>query len=112
MLINKVLTQEEMSIAYGEFFRASRKVCFDTTDVPKNLQPLISYAEFWGISDDWARQDLIQKASSDVKQNLKSVIGMFEDELDAWLACPEVAGAAPSDAYIAFSAMRMGADFI
>jgi hypothetical protein len=47
-----------------------------------------------------------------LRMNLKWVVVKFDDQLDSWLAGPMAQSASPTDAYIAFSAMRMAADFI
>ena len=90
----------------------SPKASFSWTDVPAELRQLIPYAVIWGLSDDWARQDLMKRTPAALKRNLKWVVQQFDNQLDAWLAGPEAAGPTHSKAYIAFSAMRMGADFV
>jgi hypothetical protein len=77
--------------------------------VPANLWPLLPYAEFWGITDDWAREDLVGEAPNEVLVNLRAAIVKFDDDLDKWLAGPEADDNCPSTEYIAFSAMRMAA---
>ncbi len=47
-----------------------------------------------------------------LKENLKWVIQHFDDDMDDWLAGREAFETNPSDAYIAFSSLRMAADFI
>ena len=106
-----VMKKEEIAKFYGEFYAQSRIINLADTLVPKNLRHLMHYAEFWGISDDWERQNLVIQAPEKVKNNLKLVIEEHDDELDVWLAGPEAASSNPSDAYVAFSAMRMAADF-
>ena len=107
----KPLNEEQMQDLYGDFYNANTKVPFARKDVPESLWPLIPYAQFWGVSDDWQREQLIQKAPIAVIKNLKVVTASFDDQLDEWLAGNESLSHSPSDAYIAFSAMRMGADF-
>ncbi len=101
-----------MNEKYGDFASASGNVVFDESDVPENLEGLIPYAKFWGLSDDWAREQLATKAPEHVKAELKLLIARYDDALDEWLAGDEAASANPSDAYVAFSAMRMCADFM
>ncbi|MBJ7313187.1 hypothetical protein ACFOLJ_24735 [Rugamonas sp. CCM 8940] len=110
--MNKILTLEEIESGWGKGFSANEKVTFEVQDVPENLRPLIPYALLWGISDDWFREDALKRTPSNLKENLKWVVGEFDDQLDAWLAGAEAACLSPSNAYIAFSAMRMGVDFI
>lgn len=96
---------------YGEFAKCSPLVEFDESDVPENLRNLIPYARFWGISDDLEREVLSEAADQSVKDRLKALIAENDDLLDDWLAGEEADSLAPSDAYVAFSAMRMCADF-
>jgi len=106
-----VLTTQEMEREYGSFFHRGSRMSLDRTGVPRNLWPLLPYAAFWGVSDDWAREDLVRDWPPAARQNLKAVIALFEDELDHWLAGPEADNPVPSPEYLAFSAMRMAADF-
>lgn len=100
-----------MAELYGSFINMSHKNLFKDSDVPNELKPLIPYARFWGVADDCKREQLVEHASKDIINNLKYSVEIFDDALDGWLSgsestCPEF-----SDAYIAFSAMRMAADF-
>jgi len=108
---DSLLTETEMKEAYGEFFNSSPGVHFEIGEVPEELRPLMAYAKFWGVSDDWQREGLVQKAPILFKENLKAIVRSWDDELDVWLAGSEAASPDPSDAYVAFSAMRMAADF-
>ena len=108
---NSLLSEKEMRDAYGAFFDKSPGAHFEPDDVPEELRPLMAYAKFWGISDDWQREDLVQNAPTPIKVNLKTIMRLWEDALDVWLAGSDAANPNPSDAYIAFSAMRMAADF-
>ncbi len=112
MITKKLLTREELEEICREFAGAIQKVPFKNSEVPDSLHPLVPYAEIWGVSDDWAREELVQKTPELIKENLQWVIVQFDDELDAWLAGPEASKADPSDAYIAFSSLRMAVDFI
>ena len=103
---------EAMKTKYGDFVSASGNVAFDENDVPECLRSLIPYARFWGLADDWEREQLAVKAPDDVKTDLKDLIAQHDDALDQWLAGEEAANPNPSDAYVAFSAMRMCADFM
>lgn len=97
---------------YGEFLSRSPTVDFDSKDVPENLRGLIPYASFWGIADDWKREQLVEAAPEHLKASLQQLIAVNDDALDDWLAGDEASSLNPSDAYIAFSAMRMAADFM
>ena len=101
---------ELMNERYGVFASASANIEFDENDVPESLRMLIPYARFWGIADDWEREQLAQRAPRDIKSELRNLIAQYDDALDAWLAGDEASSPNPSNAYIAFSAMRMCAD--
>lgn len=105
-----ILSVKEMENSYGRFYDRSPKVPLDRKKVPQQYWPLLPYAEFWGISDDWTRGILVQEAPADVRLNLKQVVVPFDSALDEWLAGPEADGPSFSDEYIAFTAMRMAAD--
>lgn len=79
---------------------------------PPDLRPIAHYVAIWGISDDGYRAQLIGSASEGARLNLKRVVSEYDDALDAWLAGPEAAGPDFSEAYIAFSSMRMASDEI
>jgi hypothetical protein len=97
---------------YGEFLSESPTVAFDSNDVPKNLHHLIPYASFWGLADDLNRERLVEKAPDHLKESLRKLIANNENALDEWLAGEEALSPDPSDAYIAFSALRMAADYM
>jgi hypothetical protein len=107
-----VLDAHQIRQRYGTFYDASPKVRLDQANVPRHLWPLLPYAEFWGIADDLAREDLVEQAPGDVQQNLKEVITAFETALEDWLTGPEASDRKPSDEYVAFAAMIMAADFV
>ena len=107
----RILTREGMKSDYGQFYSMAKRIAFDIEDVPVDLQPLIPYAEFWGISDDIAREELVRAATSKIRENLVSVVRLFDDFLDNWFTGPISALRPPCKEYIAFSAMRMAADF-
>lgn len=107
----EVLTVEKMRQWYGSFYNSSPIVRLDRKNVPAECWPLLPYAEFWGVADDWAREDLVEKAPPDVLQNLKQVVATFDSALDEWLAGPEADNLNPTDEYVAFSALGMAADF-
>jgi hypothetical protein len=45
------------------------------------------------------------------RRSMKDAVEKYDSEFDLWLAGPEAAGPEYSDEYIAFSALRMAADF-
>lgn len=110
---SKVFSAEEMIRFYGDFYNTvNPKIVLDKDKCPKELHPLLPYAEFWGISDDLIRENLIESANKDILINLKEVVNVYDDLLDDWLCSDEAYSESPSKEYIAFSAMRMAADYI
>ena len=107
-----VLSAEEMARKYGELYQRRPRVRLDRGRIPESVWSLIPYAEFWGVSDDLDREHLVDNAPHAVQQNLKDVIAFYDDDLDIWLAGSEARDPNPSDEYVAFSAMRMAADYV
>jgi hypothetical protein len=83
----------------------------NSQNVPPNLRDLIPLAERFGISDDLYREKSVSAATPIEIAHLKAAIAMYDEDLDEWLAGPEARGPEFSVEYIAFSAMRMAADF-
>jgi len=111
-LNEELLSIHSMKDKYGSFYESSPKVQLDRVKVPEELWPLLPYAEFWGISDDSIRELLVQQAPQAVQENLKAVLSRFNPALDRWLAGEEADNPKPCREYVAYSAMRMAADFI
>jgi hypothetical protein len=107
-----LLSAEQMRRRYGTFYQYSPRVAIEPSRVPQSLQVLIPYAEFWGISDDCQRENLVSGAPPDIQQDLKAAVSLLEEELDTWLAGNEADDPRPSREYVAFSAMRIAADFV
>jgi hypothetical protein len=78
--------------------------------VPKQLWQLIPYAEFWGISDDSCRIELIKEAPAEIWSDFRKVIAQNEQALMDWLAGPE-ADQDPTPEYAAFSFMVQAFDY-
>jgi hypothetical protein len=83
----------------------------DPEKVPPGLRHLIPLAERFGIADDRDRDRLVRASSPEVLADLKRLVERHDDDLDDWLAGPEADGPEFSEEYVAFSAMRMAADF-
>ena len=86
-------------------------IVLDPARVPMPLRALISLAEQYGISDDTIRADVFRKAGVAKIKQLKATLYKYDDAMDDWLAGPEALSDSPTEEYVAFSAMRMGADF-
>lgn len=103
--------RNEMKRKYGTFYFNNNKLSLNSKNIPNELQHLIPFAEFWGISDDGFREELVEKAPQIALDDLVNIILANEDGLDEWLAGDEADYETPSEEYIAFSAMRMASDF-
>ena len=106
-----LFTAAQMRQRYGDFNAQSEKTSMRSDNVPAALRPLIPYAELWGLADDLLREKRTSIAPPVAIQDLKAVIVDFDNLLDDWQAGDEADSPYPSPEYIAFSAMRMAADF-
>ena len=105
------MTEDELKSFYGPFYATSPLAPIRTSHVPEPVRALIPYARFWGIPDDRQREQLVDSARPDIIEDLKNAIDSLSAELDEWLAGPEARSPQPSNEYVAFSAMRMAADY-
>jgi hypothetical protein len=85
---------------------------FSLTDVPVNVRALVPHASIFGIADDFERAKLIARTPKDILRNVKADIQLLDSLLDDWLAGPAADSDEPTDAYVAFSAMRMGIETV
>ena len=102
---------QRMRELYGEFVRNEARAPLLAERVPESLRAYIPYAELWGVADDLEREQLVERAPHEARLDLQQTIAQIDDALDEWLAGPEADETSPSPEYIAFSAMRMAADF-
>jgi hypothetical protein len=110
MSTSKMLSRAELQTFYGAFYdRPKRKL--NPARIPSDLHPLIPYAEFWGIDDDFDREALVDAAPPGVVANLCAVVVQNNDAFDDWLAGAEANDPEPSPEYCAFTTMRMAADY-
>ena len=80
----------------------------DHSEVITVLTPLMGR---WAISDDAARAAQVQLASrEDLERLVATVDSLPDDALYGWLSGPESYATAPSDDYLAVSAICMAAD--
>ena len=101
----------EMEARYSEFIASTKLLRLDSTGVPEGLRPYIPFAELRGLSDDLERELLVERAPLAAKTDLTRLVEKIDDALDEWLAGPEADNPFPSPEYVAFSAMRMAADY-
>jgi hypothetical protein len=100
-----------MSSLYREFKGLEGQPKLDEMRIPTELRPWVPYAEFWGIAEDFDREELVRQASQEIKEDLVQLIQRLDDALDEWLAGDEPKNGPLSDEYCAFSWMRMAADY-
>src|SRR5688572_23210117 len=80
-------------------------------EVPPKFRYLSPLAEYWGINDDVIRYDVIEKAPIEkLRELVKTVTSQVDNELDEWLAGPETDAKESTEAYIAFTALRLAAE--
>lgn len=108
----RVLTAQDIQRVYGSFYHYGGKIRLEPLYVPEACRPLLPYAEFWGVEDDWTREDLVEQAPRDVRENLRLVVAAFDPFLDEWLAGPEADEEELSREYLAFTALRRAADSV
>jgi hypothetical protein len=111
MASRRILNEAEMAKLYGALCAMRIPASLEASRIPQDLWPLIPYASFWGVSDDLERERLVAEASPEIIENLKFAMRQFAPQLDSWLAGPEADQERPSAEYVAFSAMRMAADY-
>jgi hypothetical protein len=105
----EVLPMGEMRRKYYHPDERPPVITLSAEKVPEGLRALIPIAEKWGISDDILREDALQRASKEERDELTRIVTQYDDLLDAWLAGPETANPPFSAVYLAFSNMRMAA---
>lgn len=108
----RALTQAQIDEALGPVRLAFPKALFDLGDVQAGLHQLAPYAAHWGASDDEVRETIVRSTPLSLKRNLKWMVTILDYALTEWLAGPESLSRDPTDAYVAYSAMRMAADGI
>lgn len=103
---------QRMRTAYPEFLASLHLRSLDPARIPAALREYAPFAAVWGIADDCDRESLVVAAPEKAKEDLLAIIEQIDHELDLWLAGPEANSSRPSPEYVAFSAMRMAADYI
>jgi len=78
--------------------------------VPPDLVRGLPLALKWGLSDDVARTEQVDQASTDeLNELLEQTSTLNLQNLGRWLTGPETDSESPSDNYVAFSALWMAA---
>ena len=86
-------------------------VKFDIGDVPQKVREFAPYAEVWGNNSEDIRYEVLLATPDSLKAHLREVLLVPEvqDRFDAWLAGPEADRRPISEAYLAFTCLRMSA---
>ena len=111
-----IWTREQLIAAYPALVEFPRTLGLrarhiSPSDVPVEFRELIPYAELLGVGDDGSRDNLVDGAPTPLLENLVKTMAERDDRLDQWLAGPEAAGPVFTEAYVAFSCLRMAADY-
>jgi hypothetical protein len=106
-----ILSTGQLRQHYGRFYEDNPRLQLERRNIPQTLWPLLAYAEFWGVADDLTREQLVEHAPAEVRHNLKQAVASLNGDLDKWLAGPEADDPHPTDEYVAYSAMRIAADY-
>lgn len=111
---------EILSLKYGLFFIEGQRLRIDAGEpselhlevlnVPRELETLLPYAEFWGVADDSCRIELINQAPPEVWRDFQIVVSRHKTALLDWLSGPE-ADHHPTREYLAFSFMQQAFDW-
>ena len=108
----EVLRIDELRRRYREMGITAEPIDFDERDVPAGLKHLVPLARVWGIRDDLLRDDMRRAADPKTLKELKALVYAADDDLDAWLTSKKELSRGPSDAYVAFTNLRMVADSV
>jgi hypothetical protein len=106
----EVLPAGEMREKYGLTAENRPTIRLDPSEVPELLRHLIPLAERYGIPDDLIREDFVAKTPPGDLAELRRIVQEHDELLDSWLAGPAATAPTVSEAYIAFTCMRMAAD--
>jgi len=79
-------------------------------NVPPSLREFIPLAEFWGLPEDGAVQELVDSATDDEVRILFDTVRTIPETLDSWLATPSEPDKM-SPEYIRFSCLVMAYEF-
>ena len=69
----------------GSFQAAEAVPRLDSAKVPADLRDLVPLAQSWGIGDDVARSERIQKATAGERSELRTAFGPRQARVTAWL---------------------------
>lgn len=107
------LSADILRVRYGDFFRENI-TSLDPEQVPASLRGLIPYAQIWGVGDDYERDQLVDSAPPQARQDLSDIFSTqgIARAIDQWLAGAEADGPNYSAAYVAFSNMRIAFDYL
>ncbi|MGC5076585.1 hypothetical protein [Agrococcus sp. DT81.2] len=96
---------------YGDFYEV-RVGPLDPAPVPEPVRDLVPYAEVWGLGDDVERDELVEAAPAEARDDLLSIFSTRGGELEDWLAGPAADGPEYSAEYVAFVNMMMAYEYL
>lgn len=112
---------DDLSLKYGAFYKEGLRLRSEAgesdnlrlkkNNIPEKLIPLLPNAEFWGISDDSYRIELVRIAPNEIWNNFRELVSVYEDDLLDWLAGPEAKHSSFSPEYLAHSFMLQAFDW-
>jgi hypothetical protein len=79
-------------------------------NVPEKFRHLVRLAEQWGISDEVARGEVLDRASVEALEELVDRVAPLHGALDEWLAGSATSQHPLSREYLAFTHLRLAAD--
>lgn len=111
---------DDLSSRYGAFHAEglrlrsnageSKEFRLAANKIPRELLPLLPYAEFWGIADDTYRIELVQVAPQHIWIEFREAVKGHKTALLDWLSGPD-AERLPTPEYLAFSFMLQAFDW-
>ena len=110
----------DLSARYGAFYEQGLRLRRDAGEssdlrleadkIPRELLPILPYAEFWGIADDTYRIELVRVAPQQIWIEFRKAVEGHKMELLDWLSGPD-ADKPPTPEYLAFSFMLQAFDW-
>jgi len=95
---------------YGDFVEHVELIELNPDNVPDQFIEYLPYAALWGVTDNDVRDELVDIAPENAKDDLIRVVKEIDASLDDWLAGGESYAASPSREYLAFSCLRLAGD--
>ena len=78
-------SRQEAARDPGSSLAAEAVPPLDSAQVPADLRDLVPLAQRWGIGDDVARSERVQKATDAERSELRAAFGPRQARITAWL---------------------------